>query len=172
MAIPFAIPAALKTWWAAIVLALAVAFAVQTARIEGFKAWPISVKGYKAELQSERDARVADRRKYREAQGEAQAKNRAQLERIKSEQEKISADQQSKYERDLARLRAGGVRKEFAAPPGSPGRPGTGPNAVSTCRADEQNVCVPRSVIVRAAEIELGRNALIDWINLQLGVKR
>jgi hypothetical protein len=116
--------------------------------------------------------RATDRSKYEQAQRDAQAKNRADVERIKAEQEKISAEQKSKYERDLARLRAGGVRKELAPAPGSPGPTGTPGVPQSACRADEQNVCVPRSIIMRAAEIELGRNALIDWINAQRGVKR
>src|SRR4051812_40615199 len=42
----------LNRLWAAIVagsfLALLVALGIQTARIEGFKIWPISVRGYKA----------------------------------------------------------------------------------------------------------------------------
>jgi hypothetical protein len=157
---------------AAILLVVSV---VQTVRLHGFL-WVDGaldeLADTRRDLNEARAGRIADRREYEQAQADAQAKNRADVERIKSEQEKISADQKSKYERDLARLRAGGLRPEFAAPPGSPGKPGTGPDAVATCRADEQNVCVPRTVLVQAGEIELARNALIDWINEQLKVAR
>lgn len=49
----------IRSIWAAVVAAaflLVVIFAaVQTARIEGFKVWPISVKGYKAEIKDLKD---------------------------------------------------------------------------------------------------------------------
>lgn len=49
----------LKTVWALVVAGLLglllIGFGVQTARIEGFKVWPISVKGYKAENKSLKD---------------------------------------------------------------------------------------------------------------------
>jgi hypothetical protein len=141
---------------------------VQTVRLHGF----LWIDGALDRLAECEKGRATDRSKYEQAQRDAQAKNRADVERIKAEQEKISAEQKSKYERDLARLRAGGVRKELAPAPGSPGPTGTPGVPQSACRADEQNVCVPRSIIMRAAEIELGRNALIDWINAQRGVKR
>jgi hypothetical protein len=150
---------------AALFLAVAV---VQSIRLDGFLFWD----GALDKLADCREARAKDRQTYEDAQKAAAAKNRAEVHRITTEQQRKTDAAKSQYERDLARLRAGGVRPEYTAPPGSPGKPGTGPNAEATCRADAENVCVPRSVIVQAAEIELGRNALIDWVEQQLKIAR
>lgn len=158
---------ALPLKWIGLALLVA-ALVVQTARIDGFKFGPFQKDGLKVELADEKAARKADRKAYEEAQRQAQANNRAEVERIEKRQEEITDELRTKYQRDLDRLRAGGLRDEYKAPPGSPGKPGASSSPETACRADEQNVCVPRSVLVRAGEIELSRNALIDWINEQL----
>jgi hypothetical protein len=151
---------------------LIAALAVQTVRIEGLKIWPLSIAGLKTELQAEKNARRADRDTYARAQAEARAKNEAEVKRITDEQERKSAEAKSNYERDLARVRAGGVRKDLAAPSRNPGGSKAGTVPQAACRDDEQNLCVSRARVLQAAEIELGRNALIDWINEQLKVAR
>jgi hypothetical protein len=119
-----------------------------------------------------REARKQDRLAYEDAQRKAHEANEAEVKRIETEQESINAEAKSRYERDLARLRAGGLRKDLAAPKGSAGCAEAGADGKAAAGVDGENVCVPRSLLVRAAEIELGRNALIDWINEQLGVRR
>lgn len=125
-----------------------------------------------ANLNECRTGRIEDRKAYEDAQRQASDQNKAEVARIKAEQESINEKARSDYQRDLARLRAGGLRKDIAAPQGSAGCAGTSSNGEAAAGADGENVCVSRSLLVRAAEIELGRNALIDWITEQLKVVR
>jgi hypothetical protein len=172
MAIPFiGAGAALKAlnWKLVGIGLLVLAIAVQTLRLSAAEN---RAERYKTALTAEKSARAADRRIYEQAQSQAKAKNAQQVQRIEAEQEKISAEQKSKYERDLARLRAGGLRKDLAAPQGASRGTKAGPVPETACKPDGENLLVDRSVLMRAAEIELARNALIDWINAQLGVVR
>src|SRR5207342_1811863 len=68
-----------------------------------------------------RQGRIDDRKAYEDAQRKAHEANEAEVKRIENEQESINAEAKSRYERDLARLRAGGLRKDLAAPKGSAG---------------------------------------------------
>lgn len=119
-----------------------------------------------------REGRKQDRAAYEQAQKDAKAKNEAEVARIEADQEKVNAEAKSRYERDLARLRAGGLRKDLAAPKGNPGGPQAGSVPEAPGGADAEKLCVPRSDIMRAAEGELRLNNLIDWVNDQLGVRR
>jgi hypothetical protein len=119
-----------------------------------------------------REGRKQDRATYEQAQRDAKAKNDADVARIQAEQEKVNAEAKSRYNRDLRRLRNGGLRKDLAAPKGIAGQGGAPGVPQAACRDDAENLCVSRSLVMRAAEIELGRNALIDWINEQMKVGR
>lgn len=123
-------------------------------------------------LNEYREMRKQDRAAYEQAQRDAKAKNDAGVARIETEQEKVNADAKIRYERDLARLRAGGLRKDLAATSRNPGKPKAGPAPEAACRDDAENLCVSRARVMQAGEIELKANGLIDWINEQLGVKR
>ena len=57
---------------------------VQTVRIEGFKIWPISIDGYKADLAAAKAALEAQEREYRAAQ--AEAAERAQQARMAAQE--------------------------------------------------------------------------------------
>ena len=127
----------------------------------------------KLKVQVERcsDARKADRASYERAQTDAKAKNIAEVKAIEARQEQVNAETKSKYANDLARVRAGGVRQDLAAPSSPAGKPGASGVPQTTCRADDANLCVSRARIVQAAEIELSRNALIDWVERQSEAK-
>ncbi len=148
---------------------LVVLLALQSFRVNSER--KVKVKAQEAQVASEQ-ARAEDRANYRNAQVAAAKMNDAQVATIEAKQEKISAEQKSNFDRDLARLRAGGVRQDLAAVSRPAGRAKAGSVPAPTCQSDDANVCVDRKVIVQAAEIELGRNALIDWINRQIEVPR
>jgi hypothetical protein len=148
---------------------------VQTVKLNGFL-WFDGVQDKletaTTNLNECRQGRLDDREAYAQAQRDARAKNDSDVQRIVEQQERVNDEAKSRYQRDLDRLRNGGLRKDLAAPKGSAGCAETSANGKAAAGADGENVCVPRTLLVRAAEIELGRNALIDWINEQLGVKR
>jgi hypothetical protein len=161
--------AALKYWKLIGFGILAMLLAVQTARLSHAKG---DLETARINLNECREGRKQDRVEYERAQSEAKVKNEADVGRIEAEQEKINADAKSRFERDLARLRAGGLRKDLAPAPRDPGSPQASPVPEAPGGADAEKLCVPRSEIMRAAEGELRLNSLIDWINEQLGVQR
>lgn len=116
------------------------------------------------------DRLTIDNNELRFAAKEAERLNKEQVRRIEADQEKVNAKISSDYQRDLARLRAEFVRSKAAQ--GNPAGPKASPVPVPAGGADAENVCVPRSLILQAQELELGRNALIDWVNEQLKVAR
>src|SRR4249919_2712026 len=148
---------------------LLMALGIQTVRL-GHRS--NQLESAKFNLNECREGRKQDRAAYEQAQRDAAAKNEAGVKRIETEQEQINADAKSRYERDLARLRAGGLRKDLAAPKGSAGCAETGADGKAAAGSDAEKLCVSRSDVMHAAEAELRLNALIDWINEQLGVKR
>ena len=168
LASPF-VAAVLKYWKAGLFGLLLLALAIQTVRLGAAnnRADRIQVN-----LNECRQGRIDDRKAYEEAQRKAREQMLADNARIEAEQQRKTDELQSRYERDLARVRSGGVRKDLAAPKGDTGQGGASGVPQAACRDDAENLCVSRSLVVRAAEIELARNALIDWINAQLGIKR
>jgi len=157
-----------RYWKLAALGLLALALAVQTVRL-GHERNLLDKARFN--LNECHAGRIADRQAYEDAQRKARELNDAEVKRIEADQEKVNAESKSRYERDLARLRAGGLRKDLAAPR-STGGPATGSVPQATCRDDEANVCVDRRKLLQAAENELTANALRDWIDDQLGVKR
>jgi hypothetical protein len=117
-------------------------------------------------------ARHADQEAYRKAQADAQALNKAQLERIESEQQRISDHAELSYEADLARLRAELAKRlphgGTPAPQGAPLNPGASQVPDAPGKPDEEaRVCIPSSLYVRGAENELQLERLIDWVSEQ-----
>ena len=119
-----------------------------------------------------REGRKADREAYAQAQRDAKAKNEAEVARIEKEQEQISAEAKSRYQRDLDRLRNGGLRKDLAAPKGSAGCATASADGKAAAGVDAEVMCLDRSVVLQAAEAELRLNSLIDWVTEQLKVVR
>lgn len=123
---------------------------------------------------SEHAARLADRSTYERAQGEADAKNKATLNRVRAEQEAINERTSRDFQTDLARLRAelanrlpqGGT----AAPQGASGTTGASPLSGTPGGADAETVCIPSSLYVFGAETELQLDHLQRWISEQLKV--
>jgi hypothetical protein len=120
----------------------------------------------KSQISKCAQARKADQDAYRKAQSDAAVKNKAQVEHVKAEQEKINEDVATKYERDLARLRAGNVRNG-PAPSGPTSHPGPPDAGKAPSGIGGQVVSLPGPELLRAQEIELQLNALIDWVNGQ-----
>lgn len=137
-------------------------------------AWQIEKRGHRKA--NERivelvELRKADRANYEAAAKAAAEKNKATVARIESEQERVTHEIQSDYQRDLARLR--GLLAQPKANRGSAGQPGAPANGKPSSGTDEASgVPLPPNEHVRAAENELQLDYLITWIEKQLGVKR
>lgn len=113
------------------------------------------------------ELRKSDRASYEAAQIQAEEKNKARVQQIEKQQESINEKARSDYARDLDRLRAQSRTPQGSAggskAPGVPqAAPGTPPEVVS----------LPPAELLRAQELELRLNALIDWVNEQLNVGR
>jgi hypothetical protein len=161
--------AALRYWKLIGLGLLLMLLAVQSVRLGHAKN---ETERAKINLNECRQGRIDDRKAYDGAQRKAHEANEAEVKRISDEQEQINADAKSRYERDLSRLRAGGLRKDLAAPSRDSGSSKAGTVPETAPGADAEKLCVPRSEIMRAAEGELRLNSLIDWINEQLRVER
>lgn len=168
--IPVTALAALRAHWKlAVGIGALIALAMLLALYRGEKRHSAKVE---AQLVASVEARKADRVIYQTAQVAAQAKNEAQVARIETDQEKASAELKNDFDRDLARLRAGGVRQDLAAVGRATRSAQASGISAPACQPDGENMLVSRALIMQAAEIELGRNALIDWINRQIDVTR
>lgn len=137
-----------------IILALVIGVLIQRSHINSL--------GHK--LDNERAGRIADRQSYTRAQDEAAAKNKADIARIQQKQKEVSDATENRYNRDLAELR----RLRSQAPRRAPGKPGVSqvPDAPGT--APQEELRLPADQLLRAQEIELQLNSLIDWVNEQL----
>lgn len=161
----------LRSYWKLIGFGLIVlALSIQTIRL-GHRT--NQLEAAKINLNECRAGREADRTAYREAQARAAEMNRAEVQRIETQQKEITDDIQARYLSDLARLKR---LRQQPAPEGSSrgSQAGEVPNPATG--VDGENLPVPRSELLRcendAAEIELKSNYLIDWVKQQLGVER
>jgi hypothetical protein len=173
MAIPFAIPAALSgvlSHWKLVGIALLVlAIGVQTIRLSGAERRADRAEFHLRECQT---GRQEDRRAYEQAQRDAAAKNRAEVQRIETEQERVTHEVTRDLHTRLERLRRELQQK---APPagGNPKSPGAGPDGQSRPGTDDKaGVCLAPEELLRGAENEERHDRLIDWVERQLGVKR
>lgn len=144
-------------------VALLVITSVQTVQIHGF----LWFDGLRDDLEEcERD-----KNELKAAAVEAERLNKAQVQRIEADQEKVNAKISSDYSRDLARLRAEFVRRQAAkSNPGSP-EAGALPEAPGGVDGEDE-LRVPADRLLRAAEIELQLMKLQDWVEQQLNVER
>jgi hypothetical protein len=144
--------------------------AVQTVRLDRRTG---QLERAKINLNECREGRKADREAYERAQRQAQELNDAEVSRIVTEQDKINAETKSRYDRDLDRLRAGGLRKDLAAPPGSAGCSQASTDGKAAAGVDgPAAVCVLTEDLLRGAEVELRLLHLQNWIKEQLQVER
>jgi hypothetical protein len=146
-----------------IFVALLAAALWQTARIEGFKLWPINIPGLKQQLADEKTARANDRRSYESAQREAALRNQAQVQKIEAQHEAVTQAVRSDYARDLERLRAQARANQGAAGgakvSGVPKAPG-GVDGADPLR-------LPPEVLLRGQELELQLKYLQEWVRRQ-----
>jgi hypothetical protein len=119
---------------------------------------------WEKQFHSEHAGRLADRASYVKAQADAAAQNKAQVQRVEQQQQKVTDNVEAQYRADLARLHAEQLRQQpNAASPGVAGRPGSPAPGTASSGPDGQAVPLPGPDLLRAQETELQLNALIDW---------
>lgn len=183
-------------WWVAIGAIILAALAIaglQTARLEGFKLWPISMTGWietaktaESERDAEKKAHKQTKTDYRAAQAKAAELERQRLARVRRQQQEISdaieadytarlADARARAERLRQELRArdaaGGSRGPVEVPGLSVARRGNAaatadPRLPSPDRTEAEQL--ERDLV--ATEQALQLNALIDWILKQSAI--
>jgi hypothetical protein len=112
----------------------------------------------------EHAGREADRNAYVKAQADAAAKNKAQIQQIEQQQQKVTDDVEARYRADHARLLAGGVQPANPAPASPTSKPGAPTPGAAPGGPDGQAVPLSGPELLRAQETELQLNALIDWV--------
>jgi hypothetical protein len=127
------------------------------------------------QYEAEHAGRITDRASYENAQKAAEAQNKAQIQRVETQQQRITNDADKRYQADLARLRAElGKRLQQGGTPatqGSAGNPGT-PQVPDTAGKlnGPATVSIPTSLYVRGAELELQLERLQQWVAEQVKV--
>lgn len=111
--------------------------------------------------------RAADKASYEAAQAQAEAKNQAHVATENKLREQISEESHRNFIADRDRLRA-----QSGAPQGSAGGSGVSGVPKAAPGTPPEVVSLPPAELLRAQELELQLNELIDWINDQLGVAR
>jgi hypothetical protein len=179
----FAIPAGVSTFvrsvQGAIIIALSAALVGLSLYVWGFNIGPVGFDGLadhladaRAALTHEKDGRRADRATYERAQAEAALKNKAQVQRIQTEQERINEEVSRDLHSRLERLRHE-LRQKAPAAGGSSQGPGAGADGKAAGGADgAAGLCLAPSELLRAAENEERHDQLIQWIERQLKVER
>jgi hypothetical protein len=117
------------------------------------------------------EGRKADRAAYETAQKDAASKNKAQVQKIESEQQRITANVEADLTARLERLRS--ELRRNATSQGSPRSPGAGgvPEAPGSANG-EARVCLEADQLLRGAENEERHEQLIRWVEQQLKVSR
>jgi hypothetical protein len=124
--------------------------------------WHKQSDRYEKLYNQEHSGRLADRKAYSDAQAKAAEMNKAQVARVKQQQQEITDATVSRLNSRLELIR-GELRK--SAPQGSPGSAGAGNPAQAPCRAiDPAWLCISPEERLRAAESEERHDTLIDWV--------
>jgi hypothetical protein len=130
----------------------------------------------RAHLSSVREL-AALQAKYEQAAKDSQELQRMNVVAVQSEQsgitenvEEINATKLAALRSDNNRLGALVERLQSQADRGSPGASGASEVPDAARLADGSHVLVPADALLRAQEIELSRNALIDWVQRQAEV--
>jgi hypothetical protein len=164
-------------------IALFLALAVQTTRIEGFKVWPLHISGLKVQLadtkQQLADTKVAFAQtvaNYRAAAEQAKRDDAANVARVKIEQSKINQESSDEFEARLAAARATAqrLRDQLAAQANPGGRSAAPVSGVpvatkgSAQGADANRLSIDERLIATEQAIQL--DELIKWVKRQAGV--
>lgn len=148
-----------------LIVAVALAFLLVRAESES-RHWHKQSDRYEKLYTAEHSGRITDRQAYVTAQAQAAALNKAHVATENRLREQINETSRDSFIADRDRLRAeAGAAKGSAGATGVPGIPkavpGTPPEVVS----------LPPAELLRAQELELQLNALIDWVLAQTSVK-
>jgi hypothetical protein len=119
--------------------------------------------------ESEHTARLADRAAYERAQKQADAQNKADIQRTEQRQKEISDATVANLNTRIAELRR--VLAQPRAAQSHPGEPNlsTVPDAAQPA-SGEAGVCLTPEQLLRAAENEERHDQLIHWIEQQLTI--
>lgn len=144
----------------AIIAVLALLLVVQTVRIEGFKVWPVSIKGLKVKLA---DARAEIKRMNDEAK---KAGDRAKV--IAKDVKDRNDEQVRIIYRDAAAVRVRGPGKavcpRLPAPAGGSQAPAGKPDAPGPAVPPDDRAAVPWNWLVdRAQQCDLNRAEALSW---------
>lgn len=169
--------------FAAIAVALLLATAVQTVRLEGLSIWPVSIEGWKPkaerlaqERDDERAAHQQTKRTYVDAQRAAAELEAARLARVRSEQQEITDEVAADYRARLAAARTDYERlRDALARAGAGSAPGDEPVPAasdaarrSVEAAGDRGFSLEQRLIATEQAIQL--DALIDWVEAQAAV--
>lgn len=152
-------------FWQSVALGLALFAGLQTVRLAGEKRHSAKVE---AQLLKYDQQRHADREAYAKAQQDAQAKNRAQVQQIEQQSQRITDETQSAYARDRAELIR--LRRQNATPQGSAGDAGAPKDGPAPKGADADGLHLSPDEHLQASEIELRLMHLQNWVAEQLKV--
>ena len=174
-------------------LALAIFASVQTARIEGFHLWPVSITGWKKTAQirererdAERTAHQQTKVRIEETMLEAERLEQQRLGRVRKKQQEISDAIRQDYTSRLAtvRARADSLRRDLQArtqPPAQPASlavPGLPASSEGSAAAAE-DPRLPSAALTGAEQLErdliateqaLQLDALIDFVLRQAAI--
>lgn len=140
-------------------IALAILAIVQTMRLADARH---DEAAWKRNAEAQAKGRREDRAAYENAQRLASEKNKAHVQRIEAEQERINREAQSTLADRLERIRSE-LRQQAAR--GSAGGSGLPQSSEAPCRAaDPAWMCLSPEERLRAAENEERHESLIDWI--------
>ena len=114
--------------------------------------------------------READRAAYRQAQIDAEAKNKAHVADVEAQQKRISDERLKDANDRLSRL-AGELRARGPAAQSHPNGAGSPPvSSPSGGASNPAQLCLSPDQLLRAAQDEERHSQLIQWIDQQLGV--
>lgn len=114
--------------------------------------------------------REQDARDVQSASIQAQQEQRAIIAKVSAEQNKVTEGVRHEYLQELADLRrvySLRLQGKAATNPGISGEGGTNSVPVATAGIDDANLCLSAGDLLSAQEIELARNALIEWVQRQ-----
>lgn len=119
---------------------------------------------------AEHSGRMADRAAYAQAQKDAAQANKAQVAKVEQQQQKVTSDVESDYQRKLDALRRE-LRAQPKAAPGAAGSAGLSqvPDSAGG-PAPEAGMPLSPDERLRAAENELQLDELITWVEQQMKV--
>jgi hypothetical protein len=117
------------------------------------------------------EGRAADRVAYTKAQADAAALNEAQIQRVKSEQQRITDETVSTLDARIELIRNELRKQQAPTAQHAPGGPQTGNTSPAPCTVtDPAWMCLSPAERLSAAENEERHDELIDWVLKQSSI--